>query len=69
MSAAKPTGPKPSRLFRPLTVRQSEVLNALVERYHREATQAAKARLYYAACTLIGSALGVEIPRFCGHPR
>jgi hypothetical protein len=45
------------RYFRPLTGRQFNALMPLVERFHREAQRAAKARAYHAACVMLGGAL------------
>lgn len=57
--------PKRPRLFRPVTGSRFEALLSLIDRYHTEAQRAAKARAYYAACALIGSALEGSLLAMC----
>ena len=45
------------RLFRPLTGRQYNALMPIIHRFHQEATRAANARAYHAACVMLGGAL------------
>jgi hypothetical protein len=65
MSTTTPVQPKPVRLFRPLAGKRFDALVALIGRYHKEARRAAKARAYYAACVLIGSALEGSLLAMC----
>ncbi len=58
-------GSRPPRVFRPLSIRRFDALILLIRRYEREASRAAEARLYYAACALIGSALEGAILAMC----
>jgi hypothetical protein len=60
-----PARAKPSRLFRPVTGRRYDTLLSLITRYHSEAEKAAKARAYYGACVLIGSALEGSLLAMC----
>jgi len=52
-------------LFRPVTGQRYDALLSLINRYHSEAKKAARARAYYAACVLIGSALEGSLLAMC----
>lgn len=52
-------------MFRPVTGQRYDALLSLINRYHSEAKKAARARAYYAACVLIGSALEGSLLAMC----
>ena len=49
----------------PITGKRFDALERLTARYHKEARRAAKAKAYYGACILIGSALEASLLMMC----